>query len=207
MPTPRRQKPPTEKRLLQVLWQDDEPLLVVVRGHQFLDELLNVAISQALAVPHAVEVGRVSFPLKIDFAVALRIIPEDCRSAYMKINNIRNRFAHNSGAKFTRRHAQEAYNTLAPGLRRALGRETDLSHGPIHTLRRCIQLLFFVIRYSIEKMRDDSVRSREWAEIVDEELGPISPAEREALEKNSHNLRVEDIVRREREKRRSEADI
>lgn len=193
--------------MLQVLWQDDEPLLVVVRGHQFLDELLNVAISEALAVPHAVEVGRVSFPLKIDLAVALRIIPEDCRSAYMKINNVRNRFAHNSGAKFTRRDAQQTYDTLSHGLRDALGRETDFSHGPLHTLRRCIHMLFFVFYSRIEEMRDDNVRHREWAAIVDEELGPISPEEREALDKNTRNLRVEDVVRREREKRRNEADI
>ena len=71
--------PPSEVELLDALKEADL-LVTAVRGHQFLEALMNLAISEALVNPHAVEVERLAYPLKVDLAVALSMIPEECRT-------------------------------------------------------------------------------------------------------------------------------
>ena len=65
-------------------------LSVIVRGHQFVETAVNAMISEALPAPHEVEIGRLTFGLKVDLAASLRLIQAESRPLYMAVNRLRN---------------------------------------------------------------------------------------------------------------------
>jgi len=210
MPTPKN-SPPTEPELLKELSSKDA-FVAVVRGHQFLESLMNLAISEALPVPHTVEVFRLTFPLKVDLAVALRVIPQECRAGYLKINTLRNRFAHDRTASLSRRAAREAYNALSVRMREAFGHESDSTAEPASLVRRCIQILFVVLEISVTSMRDERVRQRAVLDLADETHQRVS--KRWAVTDDADdpylarvNERIENRVNEERARRQALGDL
>jgi len=202
--------PLTETELLAELSSND-PFVLVVRGHQFLESMMNLAVSEALPISHEVEVSRLTFPLKVDLAIALRVLPTECRVGYMKINRLRNRFAHDHTASLTRRAAREAYNALSVRMRDAFGRESDSIAEPSSLVRRCIQILFVVLEISVTSMRDERVRERVVMDLAEETHQRVS--KRWIAEDNAEdpyysrvNERIETRVREERERRQALGD-
>lgn len=72
----------------------DEPLEIILRGHLWIESALIEVIRDALKVPDALKMDRLSFPQKIDLAVALGVFDSKQAPAYMKINQLRNKVAH-----------------------------------------------------------------------------------------------------------------
>ena len=87
-------------------------LSLVVKAHYSIDQLLNVALLEALPKADAIELERVSFLLKIDFATGLGLLRSDLRPIFNLINTIRNRFAHNPYTEFSVKDSLDAKNVL-----------------------------------------------------------------------------------------------
>lgn len=73
-----------------------EILNLVIRAHGELEIAIRVAIAEALAEPHELELERLSFPLKVDLAVALGVMRSAIRPLLLRLNKIRNDFAKDS---------------------------------------------------------------------------------------------------------------
>jgi hypothetical protein len=150
---------------------DDDFLCVTIRGHQAIDDALNAAISQALLEPHALEIERLTFALKIDLAVALRVIGIESRSLFVILNRVRNRFAHRADAGFDSQHATELRNSF-PLTQRA-GLEQELAQlSPKELLRRGIAIAFLEVRIAFHGLRTAQVELEVMHELVEETLGP-----------------------------------
>lgn len=203
--------PPSEVELLGAI-KGEDILAAAVRGHQFLETLLRLAISEALPMPHVMEVERLAFPLKVDLAIALGMIPRECRPGYLKINSIRNRVAHDQDAQFARRDALEAYDALSTRMREALGRSSDLEASPLSILKRCIQMLFVVLQESISSARDRGVEHQVVADLAEETHRRVNPGvSDEELDKDPFsqriNARIRDRVEEERKRRQERGDL
>ena len=83
--------------------QNEDPLGVVIRGHLFIESKFIRLIEEALPDAGAIDLGRLNFPLKLDLAVALKLLPETEKRGYAQLNALRNQLAHNIDAQINRK--------------------------------------------------------------------------------------------------------
>jgi hypothetical protein len=100
---------------LKAIYAED-PLGAVVRGHLYVESLVLSLIEEALPNPKAVDLVRLNFPLKIDLAVAMGLIHPDDKPAFMFLNRLRNRFAHNVKATVSLEDERAFLAAMSPRL-------------------------------------------------------------------------------------------
>ena len=89
-----------------------DELTLVVRGHLSLEAVLNHVLDRARPRGLTEEFDSLRFPQRVDLAIALGKLDIESRPAWMKINAIRNRFAHDLDAKITNEEARETLAML-----------------------------------------------------------------------------------------------
>jgi hypothetical protein len=72
----------------------EEEISPILRGHIFIEKVLETLISNNLEKPAALFGRTRTFELKVDLALAMGIINQKYYSAFKAINNIRNNYAH-----------------------------------------------------------------------------------------------------------------
>jgi hypothetical protein len=149
-------------------------LRTIIRGHQAVETMLDATISEALPKPHTLELARLSFGLKVDLAVALRIIPSESRACYVSINKIRNRFAHNPSAKFGRQDALNLYNVLSASQRFALNKTPSELPQPRLMLGYVIAVVVMELRATLTRLRDRKLEAEVLHEMVEETIATHS---------------------------------
>jgi hypothetical protein len=167
-------KRPSNSEFLALVNSPD-PLRVAVRGQQCLELLLEEAINETLFQAHTLEVHNLSFALKVDLATALGIVPPDERPAYVKVNKIRNLFAHEPDAEFATTDAHDLYNILSNRQRRCLGKEFDEFTEAIDVLRYCLAALRAGLQVNITRIRDTKALAIVQHELVQETIGEAKP--------------------------------
>ena len=83
-----------DEHAIQRLVFDNEEISPVLKGHIFIENVLEDLISYHLKEPKALFSNRRSFELKIDLAKAMGLIDAKHYSAFKCLNNIRNKYAH-----------------------------------------------------------------------------------------------------------------
>jgi hypothetical protein len=192
---------PGEKEFLDAVNAAD-PFTMVIKSHQCIEELLLLAISEALATPHALELRRLSFSLKAELATALACVPLDSLPLLLKINKLRNSFAHDRRASFTAKQASELFGCLSRGQKQALGREISSYGHVIEIFRECATLIDVQLEATVTRMRDDKVRERI---LLEEAWSVISqkPADVAARREmgSKRQQKIEERVNEERKQR------
>ena len=86
----------------QLVFETGGELSPILKGHLFIERVLETLISQNIPKP-AVLFGkrRLSFELKVDLARALGLLSEKYVSAFKALNTIRNNYAHQASYKVT----------------------------------------------------------------------------------------------------------
>lgn len=73
---------------------DPNPLVVLIKAHLVFERMLNALIESHLALPSALETGRMSFAQKVSLAEALGGLPSKLATQLRLVNTERNRAAH-----------------------------------------------------------------------------------------------------------------
>lgn len=170
---------PARKALLEILNASD-PLIQILRGHQAIDAALCAGIGEALAEPHALEITRMSFELKLDLAVALGVLRPEAWPAFRSINRIRNAFAHRSDAIIDERVTRDLFASLAPHHREILRHGEEGKDSIPSDVRHVIAVLFFEARAAYFRLRDGKLVNETLAELIRETLAsrPETPSVR-----------------------------
>jgi hypothetical protein len=84
----------------QLVFESDE-ISLLLRGHIFIEKILETLISDNLKNPEALFSKNRSFDLKVNLAKAMALIDEKYNSAFKALNNIRNNYAHGPSYKVT----------------------------------------------------------------------------------------------------------
>lgn len=93
-----------------------QPLEVLLRGHLWVEAELIAVLVDILPFPKQIDLGRVSFPQKVSFVAAHGFIrPEDI-PAYMKLNSLRNKVAHNLSAEPDEEYSRDLLKSFGPHL-------------------------------------------------------------------------------------------
>jgi hypothetical protein len=85
-----------------------------IRGHLYLEHILMTFIQSALQRPDAVNLDRLHFPVKVDLAIALGLLPEDLAPPLKKVNSFRNKVAHNLKYQMSDTDRKELYDSFSP---------------------------------------------------------------------------------------------
>jgi hypothetical protein len=94
-----------KRKLIDVI--NGDPVLALVQTHLQLEYVVIEYIRHGLRNPAQFPIDRLSFPLKVDLAIALGDFPENARKAVLKVNALRNRLAHKLDADITAKDVQE----------------------------------------------------------------------------------------------------
>ncbi len=79
---------------------DTGELSPILKGHIFIEKILETLISNNIPHPDAIlKKHRLSFELKVDFARSLGFLSEGFVSAFKALNNVRNNYAHKDSYK------------------------------------------------------------------------------------------------------------
>lgn len=192
---------PSREQLLEILNASD-CLTIVLRGQQAVERALDAAISEALPEPHALEIEKLSFALKSDLAVALRVIRADSRGALLALYRIRNRFAHRFDAAFGQKEAEDLGNALSAWQRHLLGREPSAYAEPRDLLRNAIAVLFVECTSAQSRLQEAKLADEVLHEIVQETLAGAPPRD-----ENKHLAAVHQEMRDRLAAKRAEGGI
>lgn len=75
--------------------KEPDALGLILKGHHAVENMLNASLIEALHESDALELSRISFLLKTDLLIALGLISRTQRPLFNRLNNYRNKFAHN----------------------------------------------------------------------------------------------------------------
>lgn len=82
----------------KLVFEMDE-LSPILRGHIFIEKILEAHISKSLHFPKALFSKNRSFDLKLDLARAMGLLDEKYYSSFKSLNSIRNNYAHRATYK------------------------------------------------------------------------------------------------------------
>lgn len=84
-----------DEKAMQLLVFDTKELTSILKGHLFIERILDALIDRNLKHPeHLRRNQRLTFDLKIDLAQAMGVLPERFLSPIKALNSIRNKYAH-----------------------------------------------------------------------------------------------------------------
>jgi hypothetical protein len=81
--------------------EDKRFLGTILMGHLVVENLLVEAIKTRLDFPEEFDPYKIDYPEKVDLCVGLGILPSAKKQVYLKLNNIRNKFAHELNYELT----------------------------------------------------------------------------------------------------------
>lgn len=194
---------PTQKQFIRAN-QHRLLLVSVLRSHQILDALLDYLILETMPVGDPKEFRRISFMLKVDIATGLGILSSSSRAVFSRLNRVRNKLAHNFFAKVTKADSAGLSNMI-PKL--WWGHYHKAGQGPGADIRLAFLWGWCLLSLAITQHRDERVRERENAKVVEKALALIKKNYGEKGPPMPPGMRdPEEAVTEDRERRRKSGD-
>ena len=109
-------------------------------------------IYEALPNPEAIDLTRLGFPLKVDLAIALRLLLLEEKPAYIVLNKLRNRLAHDLDVEIGRTEEIELFHAMGSMQRLSLSNRSPDDFQFPDLLRRVIAVLFVSTEVALQKL-------------------------------------------------------
>lgn len=100
-------------------------LNVVLRSHLFIESKLIELINNNLINPGALDLSKISFPIKLQLCASLGLLEVKDLSAYKKLNKIRNDAAHKLDFEIAAQNIEDLISTLNSQQRKIANFEDD----------------------------------------------------------------------------------
>ena len=110
----------SEDKLILELVNQGNDLLIVIRCHLLLESYLIKIIESILPNPSELEIDKLSFIQKVGLALAINGISHEMKGLLIKLNSIRNKFAHDHLKTITDKEIIELENTMSIEQRKEL---------------------------------------------------------------------------------------
>lgn len=159
-----------------------------VRGHLYLENVVIAFLQHALEKPELLDVERVPFNLKVEFAAALGLIPTHLIPILKKINTIRNHLSHNLKYSIPDQAKNDLLNLFRPSERELVlevegeGQSVEVTKVPISHFIKVVIVLLDLHRQSYVKWRAERQEALENARRV---LSKVKREEAAANRKNT----------------------
>jgi hypothetical protein len=153
---------------LEALLTPEEPMLVIIKSHQLLESSLILAISESLPVRHQLELSRLSFPLKVDLAIALKMVALDSKPLWVFFNKLRNDFAHKSEANLTPSVESKLRSALSARHAPVFDKVARSLRLPLGYIKAVVIILFTELRHSFDCLREQQMANEVMNEMITE---------------------------------------
>ncbi len=174
-----------EEEFRSILKQDG--ITCIIQAHLSLELFLNAIIDELLVDEHKLEIARLSFALKIDLCFALGAFDADTKRLIVKLNQIRNAFAHRPKAKFDENDAVDLLNLIPVQYRNVKRNDEKM---PFDDLKFGFVISYFALNISLKNTVYKKLHKQAWLEEVDAFLKPLPPNERKDYLKESLDTRL-----------------
>lgn len=147
----------------------------IIKSHLILELILNALLNEAVQTNQKLELKKLSFLLKIDLCYSL--IPpmnKDLKPLLLKINRIRNQFAHDHDANFDLKGAKELLNTTSLALREGLKCFTNINT-PLEIWHACFYSSFIVLNVTFGELAKYKASMEIYTEEIDKILKSGKP--------------------------------
>lgn len=132
------------------LLEVDEPLQFVLRGFLYIEAELITLVKEKFVEPDIIDLAQVRFETLLRLSVALGLLEKTQIHVYLKLNKIRNAFAHNLETVITKQAVIDLANTLTPDIRKDVDTafRSFKATTPPERLRTMIYVLLMKLRHT-----------------------------------------------------------
>lgn len=139
----------------------DSDLVIVLKGHIFIEHELEEMLKIGLKEPEVIfkRDVKIGFETKLNWAVAIGILPVNLRSAYAKLNTLRNNYAHKLDVGLTERDLksiEDGLNKDAKKMYKSLIKNED-KEDLKKLMRWIISVLWLFCRISVYEYKQDQL--------------------------------------------------
>lgn len=143
----------------------ESDLMVVLRGHIYIEHELEKMLELALEEPSVIFKNnndtRIGFETKLKWAVAIGVLSKDVKAAYSKLNDLRNKYAHRLDAKLT----NEDFNGIQGGFNKHLNdlySHSEKSYNssqntPTWRIRKIVTILWLYAKLSVHSFKESVI--------------------------------------------------
>jgi hypothetical protein len=144
------------------------PLEVLLRGHLWAESELIGILEDTLPYPERIDFSRLSFPLKVALVAANGYLNPDDVPAFLKLNSLRNKIAHNLHTELGEESVNELLDTFGNVLKHSYGDDSGQSFAEfagdplwIGRLRAAIACLCIMLSGQREGIAEQHRKERE----------------------------------------------
>ncbi|RSL31570.1 hypothetical protein D7Z54_20245 [Salibacterium salarium] len=98
-------------KFLEHIFSNESPFEQIIKGHLVIENQLNQLLSLDLKYPN--EIPNLYFKAKVELLVALGVLKKEYKAPYLKLNAIRNRYAHSLDYELSIRDIDDFESTLS----------------------------------------------------------------------------------------------
>lgn len=140
--------------------REDDQLRIVVRGWQWVEGSLALAIADRLpAGADFVELDRMTTRTRIDLCAGMGVFPSDTHGSFVRMNTVRNQFVHKQKTRFAGKDRLDLFNTWSATMKKAGGAlKVNGRSSATEILRATVILQLLLVRVGIEEYRDEGIR-------------------------------------------------
>lgn len=135
-------------KLSEHLSDHSSRLEIVLRGHLWVESVLNGLIESKLAHPDALDIDRLSFANKVSLAHALGVLPPGDVGWFRKLGKLRNRLAHTLGGEPTDQELEELETALSSDTRNMFSEAVGHLEGAHSRLRAAFIAMLLFMEYT-----------------------------------------------------------
>jgi hypothetical protein len=171
--------------------KEDDQVRIVVRGWQWVEASLALAIADRLPVgADLVELDRMPARMRIDLCAGMGAFPLDTHGSFIRMNTVRNHFVHRQKTRLTGKDRKDLFSTWTSAMK-AAGHPLDTNgrSGATAILRSTLVIQTLLLRSGIEHYRDAAIKQ----ELTLERLSAMANQIREGL-------RISDLPRDDHER-------
>lgn len=133
----------------------ENELQVIIRGHLYVENEIDNLLKLKLEKPQHLYDSNFMFYSKLKTALALGLIAEENKNAYIRLNKIRNNFAHNLNYELTENDFTDLYGVFNSTYRERYKFITNsnplLSERTLlHKFKELIFILWFELKYAVQ---------------------------------------------------------
>lgn len=144
----------------------DTALMIVLRGHIYieheLEEMLKIGLKEPGTIFKKDGNTRIGFETKLNWAVAIGMLPKDVRTAYANLNTLRNKYAHKLDADLTDEDLKGIKDGFNTGINETYkqfleGATDEQRNSSIWMIRRMISVLWLHSKLAIYNYNQDKI--------------------------------------------------
>lgn len=148
---------PSNEQIRTILSSKDNFRLAII-GFSSIEQALNLLILEALSTTHKLELQKLSIELKLDLAIALRVLRKESKGLVKNLSKIRNYYAHSYKQEANFNTVSELKSYFSQAQRKMASTHFKNAITYTDTLCLAISIAYYEIEGSIKILKNQKIK-------------------------------------------------